>query len=116
VTGREGKSRAEFTFVDVEICAADPAGVNPEKDFIALDFWDRNIPIFEFTRGIVNNCFHNEINKPAMFWPTGREETWDMFVVKVNKVKQLLKIFLSWLEKGQLFRSNRSQEIVCFDD
>jgi hypothetical protein len=23
-----------------------------------------------------------------------------MFVVKVNKVKQLLKIFLSWLEKG----------------
>jgi hypothetical protein len=76
VTGREGKSRAEFTFVDVEICAADPAGVNPEKDFVALDFWDRNIPIFEFTRGIVNNCFHNEINKPAIFWSTAREETW----------------------------------------
>jgi hypothetical protein len=38
-----------------------------------------------------------------------------MFVVRVNKVKQLLKIFLSWLEKGQLFRSNGPQEIVCFD-
>src|SRR5208283_1285865 len=67
VTGREGKPWSEFTFVDVEICAADTASVNAEKNFVGLDAWNSNIPVFEYTRGVVNNGFHKEFNKRAAF-------------------------------------------------
>jgi hypothetical protein len=62
VTRREGKSRSEFTFVDVEISAADTAGVNAEQDFVGLNGGNRNIPVFEFARGVVNDGFHDEVN------------------------------------------------------
>src|SRR6516162_1307496 len=58
VTRGEGESWSEFTFVDVEVCATDTASVNAEKNFVGLDFWNSNVPIFEFTRSIVNNGFH----------------------------------------------------------
>jgi hypothetical protein len=58
VTGRQGKSWTEFAFVDVEICTADTASVNAQKNLVGLDFWNSNIPVFEFTRGVVNNGFH----------------------------------------------------------
>jgi hypothetical protein len=61
--------------VDVEICAADTASVNAEKNFVGLDFWNSNIPVFEFTRGVVNNGFHKEINERAAFWWTNRGKT-----------------------------------------
>ena len=62
VTRREGKTLPEFTFVYVEIGAADTTGVDAEKNFVGLNFWNSNIPVFEFTRGVVNNGFHNEVN------------------------------------------------------
>jgi hypothetical protein len=74
VTRREGKSWSEFTLVDVEICAADTASVNAEKNFVGLDFWNSNIPVFEFTRGVVNNGFHKEINERATFLVDGLGE------------------------------------------
>jgi len=62
MTRREGKSWSEFTLVDVEICPADAASVNAKKNFVGLDFWNSNIPVLEFTRGVINDGFHNEVN------------------------------------------------------
>ena len=67
VTRRERKPWSEFTIVDVEICAADPASVNAEQDFVGLDSGNSNIPVCEFPRGIVNNGFHHEFNQRAAF-------------------------------------------------
>jgi hypothetical protein len=58
VTRRQGKPWAEFTFVDVEIGAADPASVNAEKDFVGLDFGNCDFAVCKFTRSVVNNGFH----------------------------------------------------------
>jgi hypothetical protein len=46
--------------VDVEVCAADTASVNAKKNFVGLDFGNGNIPVLEFTRGVINNGFHKE--------------------------------------------------------
>ena len=59
VTGCERESRSEFAFVDMEICSADAASVNTQKNLVGLDFGDINIAVFEFARGVVNNGFHN---------------------------------------------------------
>ena len=61
MTRGQGKPRSEFPFVDVEIRAADPASVNTEKNFVGLDFGNRDIAVFEFTRRVVNNGFHREL-------------------------------------------------------
>jgi hypothetical protein len=42
----------------MEIRAANPASMHAQKDFVRLDFGQRDIAVFKLTRGVVNNGFH----------------------------------------------------------
>ncbi len=58
VTRDQGEPWSEFTVVNMEVCAADTASVNPQQDFIGLDFGQRDIAVFKLKRSVVNNGFH----------------------------------------------------------
>ena len=54
----QGETWTKLPLMDVEVRAADPAGMDSNQDVVGFDLWFGHILILELSRSAVNDGFH----------------------------------------------------------